>query len=158
MPPYRFLDYLIIGNISEEYIVDLDGIAQNNILGGSALYAAGGLRCWDSRVGLISKAPERLSRELVHQLARLKIDARGIEFFPDSNESDRFIGYINPESFIEKDPVAFYASKNLPFPQSMTSKKKEPYKKNKLIQPDIEKSHPFSIPAEYLNAKAAHIC
>ncbi|MBA4375519.1 MAG: hypothetical protein C0401_05020 [Anaerolinea sp.] len=158
MTPFQFLDFLIVGSISTEFIVDLRGISQNNILGGSALYTAGGMRCWETRIGLVSKVQQNCSNELLAILDKYKIDADGITIVPNSVDDRSFIGYISPDEFVDENPVAFYASKGLPFPKTLIGFSKNSSDMLKFEIANESLFLPENFPQRYLDTTAAHLC
>lgn len=119
MPAFQFFDFLIIGNIQTDYIIDLQDCAHNEILGGSALYAAGGLRCWEERIAVASQVNDKYSHEFQKIHKKYQISFEGVKFQYEPIEDRHFFGYLSPHEVITKNPTAYYASKNLRFPKSL---------------------------------------
>lgn len=119
MPDLHFFDFLIFGNISTEFIIDLHNQPHQNICGGSALYAAGGLCCWKNRIAISSHAHAKNQLILERVQKKYQIDFRGVHFRPEVKDDRQFLGYVSPYEIITENPVAFYASKNLPFPKDL---------------------------------------
>ncbi len=119
MVNHQFFDFMVIGNISTEYIVDLNNRAHNGLLAGSALYAAGGIRCWNERIALISKTNENHRLGLQHLHKRYLVDIEGVSFPSNIPESPHFIGYLSPHEVFCGNPVPFYASRKIEFPKGL---------------------------------------
>ncbi len=119
MVNYHFFDFLIIGNISTEFIVDLNNRPHNDLLGGSALYAAGGTRCWCDRIALISKTHHTHARRLQTLHKRYLVDIEGIKYPAGQAETKHFFGYLSPHEVFCGNPVPFYASRKIEFPKGL---------------------------------------
>ena len=119
MVNHQFFDFLVIGNISTEFIVDLNHRPHNDLLAGPALYAAGGIRCWNERVALIGKTHESHRYELQRMQKRYLLDIEGVSLSPKNHESIQFIGYLSPHEVFSGNPVPFYASRKIEFPRGL---------------------------------------
>lgn len=119
MPDFRFFDFLVIGNISTEFIIDLHNHPQNSIMGGSSLYAAGGLRCWKNRVAIAGNTNSRNRSTLENLSRRYQVDFEGIHYYADFEDDRIFLGYITPQEVVHDNPVAFYASRKINFPKNL---------------------------------------
>lgn len=119
MPAFQFFDFLIIGKIQTEYIIDLQDFAHNEILGGSALYAAGGLRSWEDRIAVASQVNIKYLHEIQKIHKKYQISFEGVQFHEEPIEDRCFFGYPSPHEVITINPTAYYASKNLTFPKSL---------------------------------------
>jgi sugar/nucleoside kinase (ribokinase family) len=119
MPKYQFFDFLVIGQITTEYIVDLNGTSHEDILGGSLLYAAGGLRCWADRIALVSQPLPTHREELLDYCQRYDLDHSGIQWAQNDLDDRVFLGYKTAQYYTDENPVAFYAFKKLAFPRGL---------------------------------------
>jgi len=155
MAGYQFFDYLIIGDIRTEYIVDLANLSKPDILGGSALYAAGGLRCWSDRIAVCGQCAGIHQEEITKIEKKYLIDLSGVKFHDQVKEDRCFFGYISPEEIFLENPVAFYASRGLPFPRGLIG-----YDPNEKHQPGINgaKFLPEDFSNKCLEAGSALIC
>ncbi len=119
MAGYQFFDYLIIGEVRTEFIVDLANRSRPDVLGGSALYAAGGLRCWSDRIAVCGHSAAIHQSEIAKIEQKYLIDLSGIQFHNLIQDDRYFLGYITPQELFLENPVAFYASRGLPFPRGL---------------------------------------
>ncbi|MCX6053602.1 MAG: carbohydrate kinase family protein [Chloroflexi bacterium] len=141
-----------------DYIVDLQGVLHSNIPGGSALYAAGGLKCWESRVGVVSKIQQDSSNEIFRYLAKYDLNSDGIIVDNIPFDHRNFLGYISEDEYKDENPVAFFASMGLPFPKSLEGYEKKDHSAEEGDAKDrykilIARSLPI-----YTDAKAVHLC
>jgi hypothetical protein len=159
MSDFRFIDYIVIGQIQREFIVDLAGKAHSNSIGGNALYTVGGILRWDNRVGIISKANKFTVEHLFPLLDRYHVDHQGVELVEETGgiEDRFFMGFDTIEDSIEKSPEAFYSSKGLPFPTGLLQYNQESIQKNK-SHLALNKYFSSNFPQSYLDAHAVHIC
>ncbi|MRS02259.1 carbohydrate kinase family protein [bacterium] len=155
MHDYAFFDFLVEGDIATEFIIDLRNQSRANVIGGSLLYAAGGLRCWTDRIALVSHTSSKYRNHLERVHDNYKIDYQGIHFHNETYDDRQFLGYISPNEVVIENPVAFYSSRKLCFPKELAG-----YVKN---DPDLQvhkriKYYPEDFPIQYRDISAAIIC
>ncbi len=155
MPDFEFFDFLVVGDISTEYIIDLHNQSHANVIGGSLLYTAGGLRCWTDRIALVSHVSSKYRSHLERIKKNYKIDYQGIQFHNESYDDRQFLGYISPNEVVFENPVAFYSSRKLRFPKELSG-----YIKN---DPETQshkkfKYYPEDFPLHYREITAGIIC
>lgn len=155
MPEFEFFDFLVVGDIATEFIIDLRNQSHPNVVGGSLLYAAGGLRCWSDRIAMVSHtSPKyRYALEKFHRI--YKIDFQGVHFNNDAYDDRQFLGYVSPNEVVIENPVAFYSSRKLRFPKELAG-----YEKN---EPENQihsraKFYPEEFPIRYRDISASLIC
>jgi hypothetical protein len=155
MPDLQFFDFLIVGNIATEFIIDLRNRAHQNVLGGSALYAAGAIRCWNDRIALSSHTHKKNQIPLQKIHNRYQIDLEGIQFHNDFPDDRVFLGYVSPYEVINANPVAFFSSRNIVFPKDLIG-----YTRKEIedISSSRPKFLPMDIPHRYWDITAALIC
>lgn len=150
--------FLAVGQIRNEFIVDLEGRATSNILGGSLLYAAGAMRSWTDHVGMIGAVNSTRLKDTQILAGKMGCDhrgIRGIEHFLDIHD---FYAYPSSDRCIRDNPVPIYSARNIPIPRELLDYKFDPVEggngeKNEILRPLL-----VNIPAEYLDASSAHIC
>jgi hypothetical protein len=157
MTPLTFIDFLVIGKIHRQTIIDLQLKLHDRLPGGSALYAASGIRCWADNIGVVSRIDDRLSIELFPLLDRFAIDHIGIEIVDENQTSDEFLGYLSTDEIVD-NPIAFCSSLNLPLPKSLVNSKYSPGNSIKKFEEIINKYYPDNFPPNYLDATSALIC
>lgn len=153
MPLKTILDFIVIGRISRQTIVNLDQKVYEHILGGPALYSAAGLRCWTDRIGIVSEVTPDESLNLFPVLDQYHLDHNGIIVAPDAIVEDQFLGYSSPDEPASKDAVPFFTALQKTIPRNLL--------KESLHNPAPSSSHnfyPSMLPGIYLDASAAHIC
>lgn len=155
MPDYEFFDFLIVGDIATEFIIDLRNQSHANVIGGSLLYAAGGLRCWSDRIAIVSHTSSKY-RYALERIQRIyKIDFQGVHFQDQYGDDRQFLGYISPNEVVEENPVAFFSSRKLCFPKELAGyNKKEP----EIQSVGKTKYYPEEFPSQYRDISAALIC
>jgi len=155
MPDYEFFDFLVVGDIATEFIIDLRNRSHPNVVGGPLLYAAGGLRCWNDRIAIVSHTSSRYRHALERINKLYKIDFQGVHFHNDGEDDRQFLGYVSPNEVVVENPVAFYSSRQLSFPKDLLG-----YTKN---DPEIQingrsKYYPEDFPKQYRDVTASLIC
>lgn len=155
MSGFRFFNFLIFGNFQTEYIIDLNNHSTPEILGGSALYSAGGLSCWNDRIAVIGHTHIRHQTQLAQIHEKFQIDFSGIQYHDNLPDDRIFLGCATLQEIIHENPVAYYAAKNLPFPRSLIGYSK----KNKTdLVTGRSKFLPEDIPQHYREATMSLIC
>lgn len=119
MVRYQFFDFLICGPIATEFIIDLRGTSHEDILGGSLLYAAGGLLCWAERLALLAQSSRRHEDRLNTLAKRYSIEISENLHESEVGDDRIFRGYKTAREVVSEDPVAFYASKKLALPRGL---------------------------------------
>lgn len=156
MTPRRFVKYLAVGLIRNEFIIDRVGKAHNNVPGGSLLYAGTALKQWGGVTGLLGVVSDQFPREKIDCLTQRGLDIRGIKTTSEMQNHDVFYAYLDENGSVQNSPVAVYAANHLPLPRELLDYV------NKAVG-DAESSpepriYPEDIPPDYLDASAAHIC
>lgn len=156
MTPRRFVKYLAVGQICNEFIIDRAGKAHNNILGGSLLYAGTAFKQWGGETGLLGIVNDQVPREKIDQLADRGLDTRGIKSFSGQSSPNVFYAYPGENDALQSNPVAGYAANQLPLPRELLDYSNNEHEGKRS---DAEsRIYPEDIPLDYLDASAAHIC
>ncbi len=150
--------YLIAGSLSRDFVIPPKGAHKLDFLGGNAAFTAAGLALWDRPVGILTRIGEDFPREWLNKFTEYEIDIRGVKIFPESLDLRNFYGYNSDGTFQTHSPVGLFAELELPFPPSLYN-----YKAKKTLKDDLHSRIPTSpissdIPADYLDAIAAHLC
>ncbi|PKN99042.1 MAG: hypothetical protein CVU42_09245 [Chloroflexi bacterium HGW-Chloroflexi-4] len=155
MSDFEFFDFLVVGDIATEFIIDLHNRSHPNVIGGSVLYAAGGIRCWNDRIAIVSHTSSKYQNALERIKNFYKIDFQGVHFHKDQYDDRQFLGYISPSEVVFDNPVAFFSSRKIRFPKDLIGyTKKDP-------EADINgrlKYYPEDFPSHYRDATASIIC
>jgi sugar/nucleoside kinase (ribokinase family) len=86
-------EFLVFGHLTREYLLPPTGEPQLDIAGGSLLYAAAGLRVWESSVGLVARVGNDYPREWLNKCMAHGFDTRGIKILPVNLDLREFISY-----------------------------------------------------------------
>lgn len=151
--PQTSIDYVVIGRIYRQTIVNLDQKVHERLLSGPALYAAAGLRCWAERVGVISRTSPTEKTELEKLLHRYQVDQHEIEFNAHSETPEQFLGYTSSSDTVTENPIPFFTAIQKPIPKSVLASKFQASHFN-----EQQNFYPVSLASFYLDASAAHIC
>ena len=156
MTPSRFVKYLAVGQIRNEFIIDRVGKAHNNIPGGSLLYAGAALKQWGGETGLLGVVSDQVLRENIDQLAQRGLDIRGIKTTSELLNPIVFYAYPGENDSVQSSPVAWYAANQLPLPRELLNYADKENNGGKAYADT--RIYPEDIPPDYLDASAAHIC
>jgi sugar/nucleoside kinase (ribokinase family) len=152
------LSFIIAGQLRRNYILPPGQKPCLDVPGGSLLYTAAGLGVWDKGIGLIGRVGEDYPQEWVEQLSRRGFDRRGIHVLPESLDLRYFAAYPDPVTRLNDNPVAQFASRGLPFPKALLDYTPTPQPLDSRIHMTSISIRVSDIPADYLDATAAHIC
>ena len=156
--------YLIIGKLSQDYILTEEGLDLNNIPGGHLLYAAIGMTPWEKHPGIVSRVGSNYPPEFIQNFAKYDIDTGGIKVLPIPIEHRNFITYFEPEDtkeFREKHRQSvlteyFHAGK--PFPKDLLGYVPSKNNIDSLTERKPETILSRDIPPAMLEARCVHIC
>jgi ribokinase len=151
-------EFLVFGNLSRNFIIDLEHQAHNDLPGGSALFAAAGVQCWGYPVGIVGEVGEDYPLERLEKTYAAGLDFRGVKVLPLSVDAREFFVGYNVDAPLMENPVPHYAANALPFPKSLLGYSSQ--MKNSLRDPNA--MHPHGIgnlsPQDYTQATAVHLC
>lgn len=147
--------FLVIGRLTREYILPPEGPPRLDLPGGGLLYAAAGLRVWESGIGLVGRAGNDYPREWLNLCIERGMDTAGIRIVPRDLDVREFISYNESFEPNRVNPVSHFARRGLTFPKSLLGYQppdlnKKPDEALVLIVTDI--------PIDYLTARAALLC
>lgn len=158
MPEASFINTIVVGNLSDEYIIDINGKAHNHICGGAVLYSAAGVKSRINEVGLISRIKSDFSDDWLTSIEKKGFDARGILKTKAAFDHRRFIVWRDAEHFDMNNPVAYYASHGLTFPRELLGYHSENANSIESIWSNAVGQMKTHLPREFLDVAAAHIC
>ena len=146
---------LVFGQLTREYLLHAVGHPRLDIAGGSLLYAAAGLRVWESEIGLVGRVGNDYPREWLNHCMARGFDTSGIRIISRSLDVREFIAYSESFEANRINPVSHFARRDMTFPKSLLGyqppdDKKKPDRESMLIVTDI--------PNDYLTARAALLC
>jgi len=153
----RFVKYLAVGQIHNEFIIDLNGKAVNDLIGGPVVYTAASINYWGGTVGLISGVGRSFQETWKSELEKKRLDTRGIRLLPDDLDLRTFYAHISPKICLRDNPVAVYSARGLPFPKGLLGFSYSENESNFPMLQDLSKTLLTDLPSEYLDAIAAHI-
>ena len=149
--------FIVAGQIRREFIIDVEGKAVSNQLGGSLLYAAAAVHHWGDNAGLLGVVDRLFPGEWLESLIKQGLDTRGIKFADEDLELRTFQAYSDARTCICDNPVAAYAAQNMSYPKELLGY---------LYHPEESTDEFFmysrilleKVPGDYFEATAAHIC
>jgi sugar/nucleoside kinase (ribokinase family) len=146
--------FLVFGQLTREYLLPPMGLPRLDAAGGSLLYAAAGLRVWESAIGLVGRVGNDYPREWLNEFKSRGFDTCGIRTLSQSMDVREFFAYNESFEVNHINPVSHFARRELTFPKSLLG-----------YQPLDEKKADTAgvlsvtdIPNDYLDARAAHLC
>lgn len=147
--------FLVIGQLAREYILPAVGPPQLDIPGGDLLYAAAGLRVWESGIGLVARVGNDYPRQWLNACLARGFDTSGIRILPTDLDVREFVAYTESFDANRVNPVSHFARREMTFPKSLfgyqpPESRKQPDEARTLIVTDI--------PDDYLMARAALLC
>ena len=147
--------FLVFGRLTREYLLPAEGPAQLDVAGGSLLYAAAGLRVWESEIGLVGRAGNDYPREWLNVCMARGFDTSGIRIVSKDMDMRDFLAYTESFELSRVNPVSHFARREMTFPKSLLGyqppdDKKKPDRDSVLVVTDI--------PYDYLTARAALLC
>jgi len=149
--------FVIAGVLRREYVLPPAGHPLLDAPGGNLLYAAGGLRAWESEVGLLGRVGEDYPLQWRRDIEARGFDTQGLKILPGSLDLRSFRTYTKDFEQSYSNPVSHFARRQLSFPKALLGYQppdlnKEPRK------PRPDAPSVSDIPKEYLSVSAVHLC
>ncbi len=152
--------YLIAGQLRREYVILPSDQVLLNVPGGNLLYAAVGLAIWDNDPppALVGRVGNDYPQEWLEEFARHGMDVRGIRVLPHPVDVRSFVVYSGSTISVSEDPVNHFARLGLPFPRDLLGYRSQPDQLDSRTRLQPTSIRQADIPADFLDANAAHIC
>src|SRR5215208_6846309 len=147
--------FLVFGKLTREYLLPSTGPERLDVAGGNLLYGAGGLRVWESEIGLVGRVGNDYPREWLNVCIARGFDTSGIRILPSNLDVREFIAYSESFEVTRINPVSHFARRGMTFPKSLLGY--QPPDDKKKPSPEIMLTV-TDIPADYLTARAALLC
>ena len=149
--------FVIAGVLRREYVLPPVGHPLLDAPGGNLLYAAGGLRVWESEIGLLGIVGEDYPLQWRRDIETRGFDTQGLRILPGSLDLRSFLTYSDTFEQSRSNPVSHFARRQLAFPKALLGYQPPDSQDNpRKLQPDAPTSR--DIPKDYLSASALHIC
>jgi sugar/nucleoside kinase (ribokinase family) len=147
-------DFLVFGQLTREYHLPPAGQPRLDVAGGSLLYAASGLRVWESSIGLVGRVGDDYPRAWLNECKSRGFDTTGIRILPDPIDVRDFLAYNESFETTRVNPVSQFARRQMTFPKALLGYQPPDEKKADTARPILV----TDIPSDYLGARAAHLC
>lgn len=150
--------FVVAGYLRREYLLPPIGHPLLDAPGGNLLYAAGGLRVWETDIGLLARAGEDYPFKWRQDFEARGFDTQGLKILPGGLDLRSFRAYSETFEQSRVNPVSHFARRELPFPKALLG-----YQPPNEPQDDLRQPHPHApavsdIPKDYLSASAVHLC
>ena len=149
--------YVIAGLLRREYLLPPVGYPLLDTPGGNLLYAAGGLRVWETDIGLLGRAGEDYPLQWRRDFEARGFDIHGLKILPGSLDLRSFRAYSDTFEQTRTNPVSHFARRQLTFPKALLGYQPPETRVNpRAINPHAPRL--VDIPHVYLSASAIHLC
>lgn len=150
--------FIVAGLLRREYLLPPVGHPLLDTPGGNLLYAAGGLRVWETEIGLLGRVGEDYPFQWRRDFEARGFDTQGLKILPNSLDLRSFRAYSENFDLILNNPVSHFARREMNFPKALLGYQPPSEDKKDPRQPHPHAPTVGDIPKEYLEASAAHIC
>ncbi len=150
--------YLIAGSLKQETILPFKHSPIINQPGGNLLYAAVGVSLWDSGVSLLSRVGRNFPQEWLVQLSSYGWDLAGVKRLSEELDHRSFYCYEDLETISTANPIDGFTAAAIPFPKELIGYHPPPDTIDSRVHPTPFSLKASDIPADYLDATAAHLC
>jgi cytidine kinase len=149
--------FVIAGLLQREYVLPPLGQPMLDAPGGNLLYAAGGLRVWESEIGLLGRVGEDYPLQWRRDIEARGFDMQGLKILPGSLDLRSFRAYSDSFEQTRNNPVSQFARRGLTFPKALLGYQPPDSKVNP------RRPHPHAptvgdIPSDYSSVSAVHLC
>lgn len=150
--------FVVAGYLRREYLLPPIGHPLLDAPGGNLLYAAGGLRAWETDIGLLGRAGEDYPFKWRQDFEARGFDTQGLKILPGSLDLRSFRAYSETFEQSRNNPVSHFARRELPFPKTLLGYQPPIEPQDELRQPHPHAPTVSDIPEDYLSASAVHLC
>jgi sugar/nucleoside kinase (ribokinase family) len=150
--------FVVAGLLRREYLLPPLGHPLLDAPGGNLLYAAGGLRVWETEIGLLGRVGEDYPFQWRRDFEARGFDTRGLRVLPGSLDLRSFRAYSESFESSHNNPVSHFARRGMTFPKSLLGYQPPSEVKEYPRQPHPHAPTVGDIPKDYLVASAVHIC
>lgn len=147
-------EFLVFGQLTREYLLPPSGPARLDVAGGNLLYAAAGLRAWESSIGLVGRVGDDYPREWLNECIARGFDTSGIRILPKKLDVREFISYNESFEVSRINPVTHFARREMTFPKSLFAY--QPIEERKMDEAGA--LIVTDIPDKFLTARGALLC
>jgi sugar/nucleoside kinase (ribokinase family) len=146
--------FLVIGNLTREYLLPASGQPRLDVAGGSLLYAAAGLRVWEPEIGLVARVGDDYPRAWLNECKARGFDTTGVNVLPQALDVREFLAFTETHEAVRINPITHFSRRGLTFPKSLLGY--QPPEERGLAE--ARRLLITDIPEEYLSARAVLIC
>ncbi|MDD5369920.1 MAG: carbohydrate kinase family protein [Anaerolineaceae bacterium] len=157
MPEIPPLRYLAAGFFRRDYLLPADGQAVIDAPGGNVIYAAAGMAVWENGIGLLGRISPDYPAEWIERFSQAGMNTRGVHRLADPLDL-RYFFATESGAELEENPVAAFARRGFPFPKGLLGYHTTPPSLDSRTQLGPLSIRLGDIPADYLDAAAAHLC
>lgn len=129
-----------------------------NLPGGNAAYASAGISIWDSGVSLLSRVGSNYSLEWLANFETYGWDLTGVKQLTIPLDHRNLYAYEEQELISTRNPFDIFTTAGLPFPKELIGYQDNSTSMDSRNQPTLITLKASDLPANYLDATAAHIC
>lgn len=158
--------FLILGRLTRDYVIFPDGPVLLDVPGGNALHAAVGLAVWepDPPPGVMARVGDDYPQEWLDKYTSLGLNLNGVRRLPEPVDVRAFWAFSDRTTRSSEDPVVHFARLGMTFPRALlgytsmrgsTGSKDHLDSRTRLLSTSLRQG---DIPAEFLDANAAHLC
>lgn len=152
--------FILAGQLTREYVVLPSGQLLLDVPGGNVLYAAVGLSVWEPNPppGIVARVGEDYPQEWLDVFERKGLDTRGVRILPHAVDVRSFVAFTDRTTRSNDDPVTHFARLGAPFPKALLGYRNHHAaldSKTQLLPTSLRQG---DIPADFLDASAAHLC
>ncbi len=150
--------YVIAGRLRRDYLLPSTGRPLIDVPGGDSLYAASGLGLWDGGLGLLARVGEDYPNEWLRAFEKRKWDIRGIHILADQLDLRFFQASLDLQAVQRNNPMAHFARLGMTFPKALLGYQPPAETDDDRVTALPSSPRPSDIPADYLDARAVHLC
>jgi sugar/nucleoside kinase (ribokinase family) len=150
--------YLVAGSVNRSTIVTSDGRFRVDQPGGSALLAAGGLKLWDSSIGLLSAISPDFPADWLSDFEHHGMDISGIHTTKEPFDMRYFAAYDVTGMPDRNAPVSVFKNLQTSMPPEILGYTIPEFQLDSRNRPGLLTLRPGDVPLEYMDATAVHFC
>jgi hypothetical protein len=150
--------FVIAGRLRRDTLLPPSGRPLIDVPGGNLLYAAAGLGVWAASVGLLARAGEDYPHEWLRGFEKRGWDTRGIRILTDPLDLRYFQASLDLYTVQRNNPMTHFARLGMTFPKALLGYQPPAETGDDRQSSPVASPRPADLPADYLDARAVHLC
>lgn len=158
MAPSPHSDYIFLGKLTRDTIINAQGRILIDQPGGNLLYAAAGAGLYDVYPQLVARIGIDYPQDWAQRFGEMGFGVDGLRHTQIAIDQHFFVYYPEVEKAAYDDPIRHFGDLGQPLPKSLLGYQQPTQRLDSLKERNAATLRPEDLPDSYTAAQAAHLC